>query len=267
MAEPVMVLTHLPVMARGLGPAIVAELSGLPWKGPRDTGFKADQWPELRDSGRCPLGQLPMLEVGGFSICQPIAIVNYIGKNVGMEGADMIEYATSQALLSEAESLYGALSRFQPTADIEMQEAMCSVSRDLRSGPSGQYVSKNGQSQVGALDLDDESTGMTTFWKDVLRARLETLERLLENQTKFTSSGTTVGELQLWSVLHQLRLCAPEAFFADAPCLQAFYQGLEKHEGVDRVVSGQSTFGPINQYFVKSVTSQTKSGRANCTTM
>merc|ERR1719476_650338 len=145
---------------------------------------------------------------------------------------------------------------------------MCSVSRDLGSKPPTSTVSKKGRSQDGALDVDGESNGPATFWKEVLPARLEALEHMLQGKHTFTSSGITVGELHLWSVLHQLRLCAPEAFFADAACLQAFYTGLEKHEGVNRVVTGQSTFGPINQYFVKSeIALQTISRAASCRTM
>ena len=42
-------LYYFPLMAKGLGPALVAELSGLPWLGPKDLGFTRDDWPKLKD--------------------------------------------------------------------------------------------------------------------------------------------------------------------------------------------------------------------------
>merc|ERR1712008_629982 len=119
-------------------------------------------------------------------------------------------YATSQALLSEAESLYGALCRFQPAADAKMKAAMCSVSRDLGSRPSAPYVSKNVQNQVGTLNLDGESTELTTFWKNVLPARLLTLERMLEGHHTFTSSN------DCWRVTALVGLASTEALCAGA---------------------------------------------------
>ena len=50
---------------QGLGPALVAEMSGLPWKGPKDLGFTKDQWyNEFKESGRPPFKQLPLLVSG-----------------------------------------------------------------------------------------------------------------------------------------------------------------------------------------------------------
>ena len=49
-------------MLQGLGPALVAEMSGLPWKGPKDLGFTKEKWQkEIKESGRPPFKQLPML--------------------------------------------------------------------------------------------------------------------------------------------------------------------------------------------------------------
>lgn len=41
-------LYYFPLLAKGLGPAIVAEMSGLPWQGPKDLGFTRDDWPKLK---------------------------------------------------------------------------------------------------------------------------------------------------------------------------------------------------------------------------
>eukprot|EP01047_Picozoa_sp_COSAG01_P026749 COSAG01_NODE_1734_length_9366_cov_4.124636_15_plen_52_part_00 len=39
--DPVFKLTYFPLMAKGLGPALCCELSGLPWQGPKDLGAPA----------------------------------------------------------------------------------------------------------------------------------------------------------------------------------------------------------------------------------
>merc|ERR1719221_2489827 len=81
-------LTYFPVMAKGLAPALCAELSGLPWKGKKDTGFESSKWGDLKASGKSPFGQLPILETEGAAIGQCTAICNYIGHVAGMEGKD-----------------------------------------------------------------------------------------------------------------------------------------------------------------------------------
>ena len=44
----------------------VLECSGLPWIGPKDSGWTPKQWPELKaDTAKCPFGQLPLLEARG----------------------------------------------------------------------------------------------------------------------------------------------------------------------------------------------------------
>merc|ERR1719424_1065673 len=39
---------YFPVMAKGLGPAIILEASGLPWTGPKENGFTMDSWAEMK---------------------------------------------------------------------------------------------------------------------------------------------------------------------------------------------------------------------------
>ena len=54
---------YFTVMAKGLGPVLALQFSGLEWKGNKDTGFDASKhWGELKKSGKCPFGQLPLLE-------------------------------------------------------------------------------------------------------------------------------------------------------------------------------------------------------------
>ena len=51
-------------------PREVLECSGLPWVGPKDSGWTPKQWPELKaDTKKCPFGQLPLLEARAPQCC------------------------------------------------------------------------------------------------------------------------------------------------------------------------------------------------------
>eukprot|EP00746_Dinoflagellata_sp_MGD_P013959 gnl/MRDRNA2_/MRDRNA2_130374_c0_seq1.p1 gnl/MRDRNA2_/MRDRNA2_130374_c0~~gnl/MRDRNA2_/MRDRNA2_130374_c0_seq1.p1 ORF type:complete len:248 (-),score=53.35 gnl/MRDRNA2_/MRDRNA2_130374_c0_seq1:58-801(-) len=230
-AEP-MKLIYFPVMAKGLGPALVAELSGLPWQGPKDIPFTRADWPALKASGKPPFGQLPILQDGELNVGQSIAIVNYIGKKAKTEGKTNEEYVMSQMLLSEGEDLYENLIRFVPTF-----------------GGYG-YLGFEGTIDGDPMTKKGDLAGHEKFWGDWVPTQLMKLEKLLLAGTdKFTSSGRTVGEIYLWAMLHQMKLCKPE-LFADVPKLGEFYARLLKDSGVQKVVKGESSMGELKQYFV-----------------
>mmetsp|Transcript_29806 Transcript_29806/g.48647 ORF Transcript_29806/g.48647 Transcript_29806/m.48647 type:complete len:233 (-) Transcript_29806:65-763(-) len=228
MSEP-MRLTYFPVMAHGLAPALVCEMSGLPWVGPRDTGFTRESWPALKATGKCPFGQLPLLEVDGMNIGQMTAIVNYIGKKAGTEGTGF-DFVMSQQLLAEAEDLYNSLQKFQPTWNVALGEQ-----------------AKDGLSIKGTAEQ------YAKFWKEYVPTQLDKLNSLLAGKSRFTSTGRTVGEIVLWAILHQMKLCKPEMYDA-TPDLAKFYTEIEAEPGVQKVVSGKSSFGEWQtQYFVNPI--------------
>lgn len=97
-------LRYFTVLAKGLGPALVLEYSGLEWLGSKGLGFTRDMWPALKPG--CPFGQLPLLVTAdGTQIAQTTAIMNYVGRLAGTEG-DLNEFALSQMLMAEAEDIY-----------------------------------------------------------------------------------------------------------------------------------------------------------------
>ncbi len=103
-------LIYFPLMAKGLGPALVAEFSGLPWRGPRTLPWDSSEWrgdDGYKASGESPLGQLPLLEMDGVRMSQTTAIINHIAHRVGgeLEGATSAAFAVSQMLLAEGEDL------------------------------------------------------------------------------------------------------------------------------------------------------------------
>lgn len=219
-------LQYFGVAAKGLGPALVAEFSGLPWKGNKDAPFV---WAELKAA--TPFGQLPLLTTAdGMQIAQTTAIVNYIAKIAGTEGADLKDFATSQMLIAEGEDLYSMMQKFLPTINAKLG------STPFKGGPAD----------------------YTSFWADKLPAQLEKLETMLcaagASSSKFTATGDSAGELYLFSMLHQLVLVDPKLFVASGgkqpSALAAFYARLKADQRTQAVLSGDSTMGPLKQYFV-----------------
>ena len=123
--SPKMTLDYFPVMAKGLGPTLVAQFSGLDWEGPayvdmQPTGVKLDY------KKVSPFGQRPILIVDGITMSQTVAIISYIGRKAGMMGDTDKDFAMSQMLLAEAEDVYKAVY----AAAIQPATLACASSAD-----------------------------------------------------------------------------------------------------------------------------------------
>lgn len=219
-------LTHFPIMTKGLGPALVCEFSGLPWKGARETGFTRDEWVRLKARGICPFGQLPLLEVEGMKIVQSSAIVNYVGRKAKMNGKTPGEFAMSQVLLAEAEDMYVEMFKFVPSTDLAL-----------------------GQQAKDGLTKKGDKASFMKFFVDWVPGQMGLLEGiLLEHGGRFTTHPPTVGELCLWAVLHELMVCVPETLDGTEK-LRAFYRKWASEDKVLKVLNGDSHFGAIKPYF------------------
>ena len=117
-------LYYFPLKAKGLGVALIAQFSGLPWDGPASLNYDVRKnWKELKSSGDCVFGQLPYLKTAqGVGINQTTAIVQYISKLAGstLEGANEEDWIMNQMLIAEAEDLYTALQKYQPTLYVSL---------------------------------------------------------------------------------------------------------------------------------------------------
>ena len=74
-------LRYFPLNAKGLGPSLVLQHSGLKWSGNRDLPFSIDEhWAALKPT--TPFGQLTLLSCHaiGLILAQKTAIINYIGR-------------------------------------------------------------------------------------------------------------------------------------------------------------------------------------------
>eukprot|EP00930_Biecheleria_cincta_P038383 TRINITY_DN26374_c1_g3_i1.p1 TRINITY_DN26374_c1_g3~~TRINITY_DN26374_c1_g3_i1.p1 ORF type:complete len:231 (+),score=67.97 TRINITY_DN26374_c1_g3_i1:64-756(+) len=211
-------LTYFPLFAKGLAPALCAELSGLAWKSNKDTGFAMDKWEDLKASGKPPFGQLPILETDkGMVIGQTTAICNYIGRVSGLEGKDDEDFATSQMLIAAGEDLYNLMQKYQPTKFVK-----------------------------------SKSEDNNKFWSEILPAEAKKLQALLEkgpNPAAGFTSSTSVGELYFFAMLHQAVLVTSDCL-APTPALQKWYESMKALPGVAKVLAGDSAFGTLEQYFV-----------------
>ena len=215
-------LIYFPVMAKGLGPTLVAEYSGLPWVGNKDLGFIARGGPPGKNfadiKAKTPFGQLPLLTTAeGDMIAQTVAIVNYIGMLAGTQGCGL-DYATSQMLIAEAEDIYAMLNRHVPT-----------IVAPLNQGTKGDKA---------AYDL---------FWSEKLPPHLASLERLCAAGRGFNE---TPGGLYLFSILHQACLVVPSVL-AGSPALSAWYAKTLNDPRTTKVLAGESSMGAYKQYFIE----------------
>lgn len=218
-------LIYFPLMAKGLGPALVAQHSGLPWKGPKGLGFDRSHWANLKTSGDSPFAQLPLCDIDGIRIGQTCAIINYIGNKAKMNGGSGKAYAIDQMLLAEAEDIYTAM-----------------------------------QKNVGTIYVPQDKKGgyaaYQTFIANTAHGHCLMLECLLGGLQGVSSHcrgawvpSKSAGELYLFAALHQLVLCAPDVLNR-TPKLKAWYDDLLRDPKTQMVLSGNSSFGPLEQYFI-----------------
>lgn len=211
-------LKYFGVMAKGLAPTLCAEMSGLSWKGDAVT---FDNWPALKESGKPPFGQLPILETPtGRVLGQATAICNYIGHVAGKAGKDPEEYGISQMLLAAGEDIYSLMATYQPT-----------------------------------LLATSKPTDNKKFWRELLPEQLQKLETILKSTDgdRFTSSSNpiTPGELYLFALLYQLALI-DGTFLNATPAMQKFYETTKALPGVTKVLAGESAMGKLEQFYIKA---------------
>jgi len=215
-------LLYFPVMAKGLGPTLAAEFSGLKWAGNKDLGFIARGGPPGKNfvdiKASLPFGQLPLLTTAeGDMVAQTTAILNYIGMIAGTEGSGR-DYAVSQMLIAEAEDIYALTNKFVPT-----------IVAPLNQGIKGDKAAYN------------------LYWSEKLPPHLDSLERLCASGRGFNE---TPGGLYLFSVLHQLCLIVP-SLLAGRSALAAWYSKTLKDPRTVKVLSGESSMGAFKQYFIE----------------
>lgn len=247
-SSPPLELRYFPLLAKGLGPALVLEHSGLPWHGNRDLPFTIhEHWAALKPT--TPFGQLPLLSAPtiGLQLAQTTAIINYVGRKAGIEGDTDDRYTISQMLIAEAEDIYAMMNKFLPTVYKRLSSDKVITSKGTRD------------------DYDH-------FWSTLLPAQMEKLERLWGGPASdivlppaFMNGeglhpGFSPGELYLWSMLYQLTLVDEMATWPREITkksatgirwtrLQVWYRMVEAHRSTAAVIKGHSSMGELRQYY------------------
>lgn len=229
-AAPAFKLVYFDLLAKGLPVAMVAAHSGLPWEGKDRDTF---DWKMIKaNPTQAPFGQMPLLFLpDGRVVAQSTAIATVIARLAGpardYDGAASsdADFATSAMLLAEAEDIYAALQRGQPTKFVPIGEG--------------------GKTDATHAEL----------WADDGRSSLPRHLRCLEaligpSGDAFTASGTTAGEMYLWGMLHQIAIL-DESTFAATPGVDAFYRRVLDSPATRDVLEGRSPMGEMGEYFVK----------------
>lgn len=99
-----MKLTYFGVRGRVEPARLMLELTNTPYE--FDAVAEGD-WPELKVKmlDRTPLGQLPILEDGGFTLCQSGAINRYLARRIGLAGTTIEEQAWIEEIADTATDL------------------------------------------------------------------------------------------------------------------------------------------------------------------
>eukprot|EP01064_Diplonema_japonicum_P037446 TRINITY_DN875_c0_g4_i1.p1 TRINITY_DN875_c0_g4~~TRINITY_DN875_c0_g4_i1.p1 ORF type:complete len:214 (+),score=58.26 TRINITY_DN875_c0_g4_i1:45-686(+) len=206
--------TYFPLLARGFAPMLALEEHKVDWKGEAKT---KETWPEMKAAGICPFGQLPILETADCGvIAQAGAIAGYVGRVKNAAGKDGREAAVSEMLSGISEDFYNDLNKLQPTV----------------------FVASKGTKEE-----------FTAMWSTTFPTRLATLEKFANGKDKFTEAGNTIGELNLFSTLHQMVLCSPTILDA-SPAVKSFYSRVLALPSTQKIITGKSAFGAVNQYFL-----------------
>eukprot|EP01059_Diplonema_ambulator_P031086 TRINITY_DN55_c0_g1_i9.p1 TRINITY_DN55_c0_g1~~TRINITY_DN55_c0_g1_i9.p1 ORF type:complete len:236 (+),score=92.84 TRINITY_DN55_c0_g1_i9:62-709(+) len=207
--------TYFGIMAKGFGPALTLESHGVDWKA---TSLALEGWGPLKESGKCPFGQVPILETEEYGvIAQSTAIMQYVGRvKEGAAGANIAEGIISDQLLGLADDFFAGLSKVQPTIFVK------------EKAPADQ---------------------VKAHWAEAVPKMLTYLEAFTKGKDAFTSSGITVGELSLWAVLHQMVLIEPPCLNA-FPNTKAFYTRILNLPATQKVIKGESPVGNLPAYFL-----------------
>ena len=227
-AAPAFKLVYFDLLAKGLPVAMVAAHSGLSWEGKDRDSF---DWKTVK-ANQAPFGQMPLLFLpDGRVVAQSTAIAHVIVRLAGPArdydgaAASDADFDTSAMLLAEAEDIYAALQRGQPTKFVP--------------------VGEGGKTDATHAEL----------WADDGRFSLPRHLRCLEaligpSGDAFTASGTTAGEMYLWGMLHQIAILDGSTFAA-TPGVDAFHRRIRDLPLTRDVLEGRSPMGEMEAYFLK----------------
>jgi len=212
--------TYFPVWGKGPACALALEHSGMEWQGHNPT-----DWASMKNT--TPWLELPVMEIPGIGMVgHEVAILNYIGStSPAMGGATPKEFVVSQQLMQEAEDIYKKLAM--------IKNGMLSA-----------------EDAKGFWTMEDASAHNKMFGIKVFLLLLDKFyDKCAAGEGKFTSSGKTVGECKLWTMLHACKLIKDDVLNG-FPGVAKFYERFAAEEQTQSILkSGGKMPGPFLQYF------------------
>merc|ERR1712176_1178840 len=211
-----------------MGPALALEFAGVEWEvgagpGSKGTGNLWAEWLEMKPNA--VWGYLPNLEVPGVDkkIGTELAILNYLGRKYPSLGGETDEdFIISQNLMHQSDELYMKLTKNCPTI----------MAKDKPADEFKKF-----------WDGDDANTHSNA---QGLKVYLSQFEAYMKGDDKFTSSGTTVGEIKLFATLYLVTLIDPKISFGAK--VAAFMKKFNEDPKVTSVLGDK--YKDAAQYFI-----------------
>eukprot|EP00058_Branchiostoma_floridae_P024903 XP_002610393.1 hypothetical protein BRAFLDRAFT_209281 [Branchiostoma floridae] len=93
-------LTYFDVRARAEPTRLLFAAAGVEYE---DVRVQRQDWEALKPT--TPMGQLPLLEVDGVTLCQSMSIARFVARETGLDGKTRLERAQADAFVDELEEL------------------------------------------------------------------------------------------------------------------------------------------------------------------
>lgn len=230
-------LNYFPVFAKGPAIAIALDIAGLDWEGvfikpggTMETLF-AD-WADFKPT--TSFGELPLLTTPDLGdIAHELAILNYIGRKTSLGGANDKEFCISGQLMQMAEDIFQKLMRVQPS----FMDAKADI---VAAGTTADFWDNTKLTEHNLVQ------GCAAYL-----AYLEGFHATCgAGSGRYTTSGTTVGEIKLFATLHMLVMLKPDCLDA-CSAVKKFYETVLALPAAKAVLENGSKFpGPFLQFFV-----------------
>ncbi|KAL9962462.1 hypothetical protein ACROYT_G031567 [Oculina patagonica] len=118
-------LTYFDLRARAEPTRLVFAYAGVDYEDVRISWEnRAEEWIPFQNSGKCPFGQIPLLEVEGVTLCQSMTILRFVAKRHGLMPSTDLQQAIADMFSEGVYDLENEIVRAIVTTDPEKQKAL-----------------------------------------------------------------------------------------------------------------------------------------------
>lgn len=205
-------LIYFGVKAKALSSTMCMEIGGLPYEAQK---VEMGEWADLKPT--MPTGCLPVAEF--------------------KDGMKLVESSAIAHACAAAAGLLGEGKAFMVS---EMLQGL--------TGDLSKIIMGNVPTIMTVGDWTAEKTA--NYNENVKPKAIEFCKKYEQflNGDKFTDSGVTLGEIDLFCQLHMFKNAIPD--LVDGTCLKAFYARMEAVPGIKKTLAGESKFGELIDYIV-----------------